>query len=159
MRNRKELLLYPALFLLFAGSLFILNREKDMRNSESLSYHSNVLSSYAWDLNYQGIEEYLRFAVRLGKYRSASYYDYASVQNVVMVQGDSLRGFEPLLLNMKILHEDELVSVIRKNDESLGSLRIVTVDRVIYRYSLCPADLSPCPVYPLSVPSAGQCQK
>ena len=132
MKTRSEYIIYLGLVLSLAFSLIAVGRFSDKRINEDLAYHGKALSSYAWELDYRGVEQYLTLAVDSNSYGGARFFDFSTNLIQSDVKGKNPGRLDSLLIDLGILRATEKEIELYHENELIGILKIDSYNRYIY---------------------------
>jgi len=136
MKIRKEQVIYVFMTLLLFLGLHVSRSSSIKKISKEVAYHAEAVSTYAWNLDYEGIKQYLMQAIASNQYSRVTYYDNVTGNMELDLNGPALTGFDALIQKLNLLQELEIShSVTRNNGEELGMLHIFYANKRIYIYS------------------------
>ncbi len=135
MMLRKEHILYLFLTLLFLAGTQFARYESSTKINDEVVYHARAVSSYAWNLDYAGMEQYLTQALLSNNYSRISYYDNVSKSIELQLMGAPLKGFNLFMNKVHLMNEQELIQKVSRDEDDLGSVHIFYFNKRIYTYS------------------------
>ena len=135
MNRKKESFAYVGLIFLFICILFSVRFHGMKKIHADLDYHTQALSSYAWDMDVNGMDQYLTLAVNNNRYKFADFFDDSTKRITVKVEGPLLEQFSSVLLRLGILHSREERRVVVHDGEPLGYLTVSFYNYQIYIYA------------------------
>ncbi len=128
-------LLHILLFLTFLLALIIIGRRIERSIEGDVTYHSEALVPYAWDLDYASMETYLSLVVKNRNYARAAYRDSTSGLTVLSVEGEDGSPLEKFLIRIGLAGTHDLVRPVVYNGEGLGQLTVTFVSRNIFIFA------------------------
>ena len=135
MNRKEECYAYVGLIVFFLCILLLVRLHELHEIHEDLDYHAQALSSYAWNMDFIGMEEYLSLAVDNHSYESAAFYDDSIKRVTVKIEGPALGPFSSLLYRLGILQSRELRREVVYEEDALGSLSVRFYNLYVYTYA------------------------
>ena len=132
MRKRTEYSIYLVLSALLVFIQLFIAHYSNRRINEEIAYHGKALSSYAWELDYQGVKQYMSLAVNSYAYGRARFYDMSTNRIQGDVSGKEPNRIDSFLMELGVLRSTEKEVELFHGNELIGILTIESYNRYIY---------------------------
>ena len=132
MKRGKEYSIYSVLLFLFILTFLAVGQYSTKKIDDDISYHGKALSSLAWNLDFEGMEEYLVLAVNSYSYGRVQFYDKSTDRIQVDVAGKALNKVDSFFNRLGVLRIHRKKEELFHNGDSIGELEILFYNHHIY---------------------------
>ena len=133
MRKRTEIFIYLGLISLSVLSLAVFGLYSDNKIDKTIRYHGNALTPQVWEMDYQGIEQYLSLAINSYGYKRVVFNDTVYGNNMVDIQGLPPGIIDNLLISLGLLRTTRKTVNIYYEKVHLGTLVVFSYNRYVYQ--------------------------